>query len=230
MPSKRPRQGRFSPAAIAAAISIAMAADCVADCARAAESRWEPDIRAFEKKDRERKPLPGGIVFVGSSSIRGWDVGKSFPDLPVVNRGFGGSQIADSVEFAGRIVIPYKPKTVVFYAGDNDINAGKTPQQVLSDYREFVAKVHGPLPDAKIVFIAIKPSLRRWNLVSAMREANKLIREYSESDPKLEFVDVDPPMIGADGKPRPELFVEDGLHMTAEGYRIWTALVRPLLQ
>ena len=230
MPSKRPRQGRFSPAAIAAAISIAMAAACVADSASAAESRWEPDIRAFEKKDRERMPPPGGIVFVGSSSIRGWDVGKSFPDLPVVNRGFGGSQIADSVEFAGRIVIPYKPKTVVFYAGDNDINAGKTPQQVLSDYREFVAKVHGPLPDAKIVFIAIKPSLRRWNLVSAMREANKLIREYSESNAKLEFVDVDPPMIGADGKPRPELFVEDGLHMTAEGYRIWTALVRPFLQ
>lgn len=230
MPSKRPRQGRFSPAAIAATISIAMAAACVADFASAAESRWEPDIRAFEKKDRERMPPPGGIVFVGSSSIRGWDVGKSFPDLPVVNRGFGGSQIADSVEFAGRIVIPHKPKTVVFYAGDNDINAGKTPQQVLSDYREFVAKVHGPLPDAKIVFIAIKPSLRRWNLVSAMREANKLIREYSESNAKLEFVDVDPPMIGADGKPRPELFVEDGLHMTAEGYRIWTALVRPLLQ
>ena len=230
MPSKRPRQGRFSPAAIAAAISIAMAAACVADFASAAESRWEPDIRAFEKKDRERKPPPGGIVFVGSSSIRGWDVGKSFPDLPVVNRGFGGSQIADSVEFAGRIVIPYKPKTVVLYAGDNDINAGKTPQQVLSDYREFVAKVHGPLPDAKIVFIAIKPSLRRWNLVSAMREANKLIREYSESNARLEFVDVDPPMIGADGKPRPEIFVEDGLHMTAEGYRIWTALVRPFLQ
>ena len=230
MPSKRPRQGRFPPAAIAAAISVAMAAAYVADCARAAESRWEPDIRAFEKKDRERMPPPGGIVFVGSSSIRGWDVGKSFPDLPVVNRGFGGSQIADSVEFAGRIVIPYKPKTVVLYAGDNDINAGKTPQQVLSDYREFVAKVHGPLPDAKIVFIAIKPSLRRWNLVSAMREANKLIREYSESNAKLEFVDVDPPMIGADGKPRPELFVEDGLHMTAEGYRIWTALVRTLLQ
>jgi lysophospholipase L1-like esterase len=230
MPSKRPRQGRFSPAAIAATISIAMAAACVADFASAAESRWEPDIRAFEKKDRERKPPPGGIVFVGSSSIRGWDVARSFPGLPVINRGFGGSRIADSVEFAGRIVIPHKPKTVVFYAGDNDINAGKTPQQVLSDYREFVAKVHGPLPDAKIVFIAIKPSLRRWNLVSAMREANKLIREYSESNAKLEFVDVDPPMIGADGKPRPELFVEDGLHMTAEGYRIWTALVRPLLQ
>jgi lysophospholipase L1-like esterase len=196
----------------------------------ASASRWEPDIRAFEASDREQMPAPGGIVFIGSSSIRGWDVAKSFPGLPVINRGFGGSQIADSVEFADRIVIPYKPKTVVFYAGDNDINSGKTPQQVLRDYREFVAKVHGALPDGKIVFIAIKPSLRRWNLVGTMREANKLVREYSDSNAKLEFVDVDPPMLGSDGKPRPELFVEDGLHMTAEGYRVWTALVRPFLE
>lgn len=127
-----------------AGTALSLAAMPAADGA----SRWEPDIRSFEASDRERMPQPGGIVFIGNSSIRGWDVAKPFPGLPVINRGFGGSQIADSVEFAARIVIPYKPKTVVFYAGDNDINAGKTPQQVLSVYREFVAKVLGALPDA----------------------------------------------------------------------------------
>lgn len=224
------RPGRFQSGAAVAPLLILAAGLALAAMPATGSDRWEPDIRAFEARDREQMPPPGGIVFIGSSSIRGWDVAKSFPGLPVINRGFGGSQIADSVEFAGRIVIPYKPKSVVFYAGDNDIDAGKSPRQVLDDYREFVTKIHGALPDTKIIFIAIKPSLRRWNLVGTMREANQLVREYSRSDSKLAFVDVDPAMIGPDGKPRPELFVEDGLHMTAEGYRVWTELLRPFLQ
>ncbi len=195
-----------------------------------AQDRWEETIQAFEAKDRAEPPPVNGIAFIGSSSIRGWDLEKYFPGLPVYNRGFGGSQIADSVRYAGRILLPHKPRVVVLYAGDNDIASGKAPETVLADFRSFVAKVHGSLPETRIVFIAIKPSIRRWEMVEKMRKANRMIREVTAKDPRLEYVDVDGPMIGPDGKPRPELFADDGLHLSHEGYALWTSLVKPYLK
>jgi lysophospholipase L1-like esterase len=192
--------------------------------------RWEEDMVAFEAADRQHPPPTGGIVFIGSSSIRMWDLDHWLPGLNAVNRGFGGSQMADSVRYADRILIPLKPKFVLVYAGDNDINAGKTPEVVLADYKSFVAKVHGALPSTKIAFIAIKPSLKRWNLVETMRKANALVRQAAKSDPNLEYIDVDAPMIGADGKPKAELFADDGLHLNDEGYKLWTSIVKPYLR
>jgi lysophospholipase L1-like esterase len=197
---------------------------------KGSESRWEPNIRRFEEADRKRFPPKQGILFVGSSSIVRWDLEKHFGDLPAINRGFGGSQIADSIEFAERIVLPYRPRIIVFYAGDNDVAAGKSPQRVLEDYKQFVAKVHGTLPETRIVYVAIKPSLRRWSLVGKMREANAAIRAVAEKDDQLVFVDIDTPMLGADGKPRAELLHSDGLHLSAKGYELWSKLVRPHLQ
>ncbi|NUQ66342.1 MAG: hypothetical protein HUU20_28095 [Pirellulales bacterium] len=196
----------------------------------AEQDRWEPAIAAMEAQDRESPPPENGILFVGSSSIRMWEVKQSFPDLPVINRGFGGSQIADSVRYADRIVLPYRPRVIVFYAGDNDIAAGKTPEQVADDFKAFVGKVRDGLPRTRIVFIGIKPSIRRWAMVDKMREANRLIRALAAEDERLEYVDVDAPMIGHDGKPRAELFRSDGLHLSAEGYRRWADLVRPHLK
>ncbi len=213
----------------AAAVALFHAVACPGWASEPGENRWEPNIRKFEAQDREASPLEGGVLFVGSSSIVGWDLERHFPDLPVINRGFGGSQIADSIHFAPRIVLPYKPRTVVLYAGDNDINAGKTPQQVLADFREFVGMVHAELPKTKIVFIAIKPSIRRWHLIDPIREANRLVREATVKDDLLGFVDVDPPSIGEDGKPRPELLKPDGLHLNDDGYKLWSSLVRPHL-
>jgi lysophospholipase L1-like esterase len=191
--------------------------------------RWEEVIQAFEAVDRERPPEKGGVVFIGSSSIRLWDLDRFFPGAETLNRGFGGSQMADSVRYADRILLPYEPRTVVVYAGDNDIAAGKSAETVFADYKQFVAKVHDALPEARIVYIAIKPSLKRWNLVEEMRRANSLIQQASEADPRLSFVDIDTPMIGGDGQPRKELFVEDGLHLSAAGYEVWAELVRPHL-
>jgi lysophospholipase L1-like esterase len=193
------------------------------------ENRWEPRIRRFEARDAERMPPADGILFVGSSSIVGWKLEECFPDLPVINRGFGGSQIADSVHFAPRIILPYRPKIIVLYAGDNDVASGKSPRRVLADYQQFVKTVHDALPNTRIVFIAIKPSLRRWQLVCTMREANELIRAVTQKDDRLGYVDVDKPMIGGDGKPRKELFKADGLHLNAEGYKLWTSLLLPHL-
>jgi len=196
----------------------------------ATADRWESDIAAYEAMDRKSPPVQDGIVFIGSSSVRLWDVRKSFPDLPVVNRGFGGSQLADSVRYADRILIPYRPKTVVLYAGDNDLAAGKSPEQVLADYKAFAAKVHGALPDTRIVYVAVKPSPKRWALIEKIRETNRLIRAAAEQDPRQVFVDVEKPMLTAEGQPRAELYRPDELHLNEEGYKLWTELVRPHLE
>lgn len=192
--------------------------------------RWESSIAKFEAEDQEHPPAEGGIMLLGSSSIRMWDVEKWFPGLPVVNRGFGGSQIADSLFYVERIVVPRKPRVIVFYAGDNDIGAGKTPEQVFADYEAFVAKVHEHLPATKVAYVAIKPSIKRWNLVESMRRTNQMVKDLSSKDELLEYIDVDTPMIGPDGQPRKELFLKDGLHMTDAGYRIWTDLVMPYVK
>jgi lysophospholipase L1-like esterase len=193
-------------------------------------NRWEAKIREFEAGDRRQMPPENGLLFVGSSSIVGWNLERHFPNMSVVNRGFGGSEIADSVHFAERIILPYRPRVIVLYAGDNDIARGKTPQTVLADYQAFVQKVRNTLPKTKIVFVAIKPSISRWHLVEKMREANRLIREVADDDPQQVFVDIDPPMIGDDGKPKAALFKPDGLHLNEDGYQLWSSLVRPHLK
>jgi lysophospholipase L1-like esterase len=192
--------------------------------------RWEKDIRAIEQRDREKLPPKDAVLFAGSSSIRLWDVAKSFPGLAVVNRGFGGSQIADSTHFADRLIQKHKPRVVVFYAGDNDIAAGRSPEQVLADFKAFVAKVREGLPQTKIIFISVKPSLARWKQFETQQKANALVEAYCKGDERLLFVDVAKPMLGADGKPRPELYAKDGLHMTEAGYKIWADLLKPHLK
>jgi lysophospholipase L1-like esterase len=192
-------------------------------------NRWEPAMQAFEQADKAHPPNKGGVVFYGSSTIRRWDLEKSFPGKDYVNRGFGGSTMPDAIRYLGRAVLQLQPKTIVLYEGDNDIGRGGTGPEVFRDFRTFVKQVHAALPNTKIVYMAIKPSLARWHLVNQMRAANLMIQEYCYGDPLLVSVDTDAPMLGKDGKPRPELFVEDGLHMSAAGYAIWNKLVAPHL-
>lgn len=193
-------------------------------------AKWEKEIAALEAGDTKQPPPSEGILFVGSSSIRLWKLANSFPDMPVINRGFGGSQLADSVHFVPRIVAPYKPRIVVLYAGDNDIAAGKSPEQVAGDYRQFVEAVRKELPETRIVYIGIKPSIQRWALIDKVRATNKLIADFAATDEKQTFIDIDGPMLGDDGQPRPELYQKDGLHLTAAGYEIWTNLLLPHLK
>jgi lysophospholipase L1-like esterase len=186
-------------------------------------------MAAFAAEDREHPPVPGAVLFVGSSSIRLWDLETWFADRRVTNRGFGGSQISDAVEHFDLLVPPHRPSAIVFYAGDNDIAAGEDVAAVVADFRRFFTRVQETLPGTPVLFIGIKPSLARWQLVERMRLANREIATWSEREPLLTFVDVDAAMLGQDGKPRPELFVADGLHLTAEGYRLWTEILTPLL-
>lgn len=194
-------------------------------------NRWEATIQKFEAEDKLAPPAKGGIVFIGSSSIARWsNLGESFPGLGVVNRGFGGSELADSAKYARRIVIPHAPRTVVLYAGENDLNRGVTPQAISADFATFVDVIRRSLPTARIVVIGLKPSLLRWKIRDGMHQTNRLIQQRCAADARCVYVDPWPSMIGADGTPRPELFVEDGLHMTAEGYKVWTQMLAPHLQ
>lgn len=193
-------------------------------------AKWEKNIAAIEKRLRTEPPKPGSVFFAGSSSIVKWDLKKSFPDKEYVNVGFGGSTIPDSTHFAPRIIIPYKPGTIVFYAGDNDIAQKRTPERVRDDFRAFVAAARKDNPSCLILFIPIKPSVARWKQFETQTKANALVREFCNGDKRLKYVDIVPLMLGADGAPNAELFVKDGLHMSAQGYELWTAAVSKALK
>lgn len=197
--------------------------------AQAAANRWENEIQAFERQDAKHRPPENAVLFVGSSSIRLWKLEESFPDLKVINRGFGGSQLADAVHFAERIVIPYRPRLVVLYAGDNDLADGKKPEQVLADFKQFAAKVNTALPETRIAYLAIKPSVQRRALIDRVRETNAAIEQFITGDERVTYVDVFQPMLTADGQPRPELFRADGLHLNKEGYKLWASVLQPSL-
>jgi lysophospholipase L1-like esterase len=193
-------------------------------------ARWEEAIRKFEEADRESFPRPGGIVFVGSSSIAGWrTLASDFPHHRAINRGFGGSHLSDVVYFADRIVTRYRPRMVVLFAGTNDLAAGKSPETVFADFQAFVGKVRAKSPKARIAFISISPTPSRWANNANVVRANSLIREYVYAGQNLAFIDVYSPMIGPDGGPRPELFVGDRLHLNAQGYALWKKIVEPYL-
>jgi lysophospholipase L1-like esterase len=194
-------------------------------------NRWEDVIKKFEEEDKNIPPPKNSVLFIGSSSIRMWKTLKTdFPNVSSINRGFGGSEFTDLVYFAHRIIIPYKPKLIIVYSGDNDIAREKTPQQTFQDFKNFVSAVKKEIPEVRIGVIAIKPSLQRWHLVKKMRATNKLMETYCNTDNRLEFIDIDSPMLGTDGKPKSELFLDDGLHLNRKGYDIWKEKVMPVIQ
>lgn len=225
------RQRLLFPLFMGVVIAMAAVLVCFVHAQDKADfSRWEKSIAAFEKQDQDKLPPKNAILFAGSSSIRLWKLDKSFPGMDVINRGFGGSHIADSVHFAPRIITKLAPRLVVLYAGDNDLGARKTPEQVRDDFQAFVKVIHKDLPKTRIAFISIKPSLARWKIFDKVQKANDLIAAVCKGDDYLVYVDVVKPMLGEDGKPRPELYVKDGLHMTEKGYEIWTAALKPYLK
>ncbi|OOG62445.1 hypothetical protein B0E46_12420 [Rhodanobacter sp. B04] len=191
-------------------------------------AQWNPAIAAFEAADRAHAPAPGSILFIGSSSIEHWkSLAADFPELSVINRGFGGSVISDSTFFADRIVAPYHARAIVMYAGDNDLEEGHSPEQVRDDFAAFVRKVRAIDPAVPIAFIAIKPSVARAVLLPQIRLANALVRTYAATQKGVAYLDAFTPLLGKDGRPQPELFGEDGLHMNRKGYLLWINVIKP---
>jgi lysophospholipase L1-like esterase len=194
-------------------------------------AKWDDEIRAFEARDRTAPPAAGGIVFTGSSSIRLWaSLATDFPGLPLLNRGFGGSRLQEVTALVGRVVTPYKPRQVIVYCGGNDINAGRSASGVLADYQALVKAILAASPAARVAYISIAPNPARWSQIATVKAANAGIKAWTATDARLGYIDVYAAMLGADGQPKADIFVEDRLHMNPKGYAIWRAIVGPHLR
>jgi lysophospholipase L1-like esterase len=191
--------------------------------------RFAKQIEAFARQDRESPPEEGVIVFVGSSSIRRWDLAKSFGELKAINRGFGGSQISDVLHYANEVVLKYKPKKVVFFCGGNDLNKGKPPRQVAADFETFTETLFEQLPETKLIVLALKPAPVRWSIVDKVRKTNDLLRAKAAADKRITFLDGSFDLLLCDGKIREELYVEDRLHLNDAGYKLWADMLAPHL-
>lgn len=193
-------------------------------------SRWEKDIATLEAKKNAPNHSPGALLFVGSSSIRLWDLPASWPKEKTINQGFGGSLLADTLHFFDRIVTPFQPRAILVYAGDNDIAKGRTAEQVIEDFRALVRLWEARLPQTPLVFIAIKPSRKRWELWPEMKRANEAIAKICEDTLGLHYADIATPMLEkADGAPGEEWFLKDGLHLSPMGYARWTEVINQVL-
>lgn len=206
-------------------------ADDPAGAGEAPEKPWyEPEIRAFEEADRLHPPGPGGLLFVGSSSIRLWPDLEQAMGRPVLQRGFGGARTHEVLAVLERIVLPCEPATIVYYCGDNDLGTHSQDARAAADgFLRFSERVRAVLPEVRILYLAIKPSLARWSNWPAMAEANRLVAESCAGTPGVDFVDVAGCLLGPDGTPDPTLFVADGLHLSERGYERWEQVLRPLL-
>lgn len=194
------------------------------------DARWKESFDAFAAADLAQAPRTGGVLFVGSSSIRLWDdLETQFGQLPVLKRGFGGSRMLDVAAHVEQLVLPYQPRLVVVYAGDNDLAEGRTPQEVLDSFVAFVTRVRAELPDTRIAYLSIKPSPSRAALMPQATQANALIAGYSASIPNLDFIDIYSRMLDAEGRPRTDLYSADALHMNPAGYALWKITIAPHL-
>jgi len=205
----------------------AMTAPVDVNAAAAVDNRWDASLAAFAAADKEHPPKPGGVLFVGSSSIRLWsNLESDFSALPVVvKRGFGGSRMMDCTQHLHALVAPYKPHLVLVYAGDNDLAEGRTPEQVLQSFRKFVEGVRADLPKTRIAYISIKPSPLRESLMPQIKQTNELIKAYTLTVNNADFIDVYSSMLDDKGQPRTELFREDKLHLNADGYALWKRII-----
>jgi lysophospholipase L1-like esterase len=193
--------------------------------------RFKSDIAELTSLDKINQIGPGGIMFLGSSSIRMWEsLEVDFKNYPVYNLGFGGSHTSDVLFYFNDLVIPYKPSLILFYEGDNDLASGKSPGHVFRDFKQFYDLVTRELPGTRIGFIAVKPSPSRWHLRKNYEKYNKKISTYSYKNENVTFIDIYKPMIEKNGRPDPALFLKDSLHMNSKGYDIWEYEVRSFIE
>ncbi|MDB6072918.1 MAG: Lysophospholipase [Verrucomicrobiaceae bacterium] len=193
--------------------------------------KWEKSIAAFEAADKTMPPPVNGIEFVGSSTMVKWKTLKEdFAGLPVFNRGFGGSQSSDVLFYLDRVVLAYKPKAIVFYAGDNDLGLGKKAEDVIDTWKKIMARLTTELPDTKIIYLSLRPSIKRLALFGEQQKTNAGIKASIEGKANVQFIDLTPALVDKEGKPNGALLVADKLHLNADGYKVLTGIVKPLLK
>lgn len=190
------------------------------------------DILSFRKADSLHPPATGQILFVGSSSFTMWkDVQTWFPGYDIINRGFGGSSLPDVIRYADDVIFKYKPRQIVIYCGENDLAAADsvTAGMVVSRFKILFGMIRQRMPRVPVVFVSLKPSPSRQHLMPRMLQANTAVKQFLKKKKHTTFIDVYHPMLEADGKPKPDIFSDDNLHMNAGGYAIWQKLIEPHL-
>lgn len=192
--------------------------------------RFAKEIEKFEQLDKTSPPAKGGIVFTGSSSIRLWKTATAFPDLPVLNRGFGGSVANDLIVYFDNVVATYEPKVLLVYTGSNDLNAKLTTDEVLVDYTKFLSMVHEKFPATRIIVTSVKTSIKRWDQYASVKKLNADLESWCQGKDWIRWVECTSHLLGSDGKPRAEIFRDDKLHLNDKGYAEWNAIIRPILQ
>ena len=190
--------------------------------------RFMASIETFMTWDSKNSFPANANLFVGSSSVRFWPTAMSFSDKPVINRGFGGAELSDVIYFYEKVIKKYAPSKIFLYAGDNDIGNGKPADQVFEDYKELVGLLRADLPDSELIFISIKPSRQRWEKWPMMTEVNQLVREYAASHANLGYADLATPLLDINGEPK-DVFLDDGLHLNQNGYKLWQQALAPFL-
>jgi len=187
--------------------------------------RLRNSIDAFQAADKAMPVASGAVLAVGSSSIRLWQTGGLFAEhmkpLTVVNRGFGGSVMNDVEYFLPETVLQYRPRAVLIYEGDNDVSEGITTDVIMTSLRAIVRRIHDQDATVRIYLLSVKPSLDRWQLWPKMQAVNQAYRAYAETDARIHYLDLATSMLTAEGLPRPDIFVADGLHMNRAGYALW---------
>lgn len=191
-------------------------------------NRFEASIADFVTWDKKNSYPEDAILFVGSSSVRLWSTAMAFPGKPIINRGFGGSEISDVIHYYEQVIRPYSPSKIFLYAGDNDIGNGKSAEQVFEDYKKLVALLRTDLPDSELIFISIKPSKLRWEKWPIMVVANRMVRDYAVKHPNLDYADLAAPLLDSDGMLK-DVFADDGLHLNEDGYLLWQEALAPFL-
>lgn len=218
-------------ACLAAAIGLTTLAPAAhAQQPAAPSDRFETNVLAYEAADRTAPPPTGAILLAGDSQFYRWStLHEDLPGYTIVNRGIDSLQTSDLVRYADRLVLPYRPRLIVLHVGGNDVNNGKSPQQILDDFRTFVAQVRGAMPDVPIAFSSITPGPGRWEQAARRKATNDLVEAYVATQPNLLFIDLWDAMLTADGQPREDLWVADRVHPNHAGYLLRVAIMRLLL-
>jgi|GEM_PF-218703 len=194
-------------------------------------AKWENEVSKMVAGDKTATPPKKASIFIGSSTVRLWKtLGQDFPNAAVINRGFGGTEIVDSRHFADRLIFPHVPKQIFLRAGGNDLWAGKTPDEVFTEFKEFVTTVHATLRESEIIFIGLSPTPSRWSQAAREKKLNDLVAGFIKGKPLLRYIETYDMVLGTDGKPRADFFVSDMLHFNTDGYKLLAERVRPAVK